>query len=350
MTQGLRKVYPAPTVRSQRRGITPSGRGPGGPPGASRSPDVAATPTTGTERQGSSGIVALEGLDLVVHDGEFFGLLGPNGAGKTTTIGILTTRVRATAGQAAVGGADVGHDAVTVRQRIGVVPQRPNPDRSLSVLDNLVFHAAYFGIAHGRAATRAHALLEQFDIDDRSDAKVDELSGGQQQRLMIARALIHEPRVIFLDEPTVGLDPQARRSLWHILRDLHAQGRTIVMTTHYMEEADRLCDRLAIVDEGRLLALDTPASLKARAPGGTLVELTLDGDAAPSAARARSLPHLTDVSALGGLLRVYSDRGGQIIPALIDLVQAEGRTVNNINLAVPSLETLFLSLTGKKLD
>jgi ABC-2 type transport system ATP-binding protein len=186
---------------------------------------------TSAQRDGD-GIVALAGLDLEVRDGEFFGLLGPNGAGKTTTIGILTTRVRATAGRGLVAGADVRTDAVAVRQRIGVVPQRPNPDRSLSVLDNLVFHAAYFGIPHGHAVARARALLDQFEIGQRAESKVDALSGGQQQRLMIARALIHEPSVIFLDEPTVGLDPQARRSLWDILRDLHSQGRTIVMTTH----------------------------------------------------------------------------------------------------------------------
>jgi ABC-2 type transport system ATP-binding protein len=304
---------------------------------------------TSAQRDGD-GIVALTGLDLEVRDGEFFGLLGPNGAGKTTTIGILTTRVRATAGRGLVAGADVRTDAVAVRQRIGVVPQRPNPDRSLSVLDNLVFHAAYFGIPHGHAVARARALLDQFEIGQRAESKVDALSGGQQQRLMIARALIHEPSVIFLDEPTVGLDPQARRSLWDILRDLHSQGRTIVMTTHYMEEADRLCERVAIVDEGRLLAIDTPAVLRARAPGGTLVELTLDGDAAAAAALIQVLPDVSSASARDGVLRVYSDRGGQIIPVLIDTVQGSGRTVNNINLAAPSLETLFLSLTGKRLD
>ena len=260
-----------------------------------------------------------------IHDGEFFGLLGPNGAGKTTTIGILTTRVRATAGRGLVAGVDVSADAVAVvRQRIGVVPQRPNPDRSLSVLENLVFHAAYFGIPRSRAVAQARALLDQFEIGQRAESKVDELSGGQQQRLMIARALIHEPRVIFLDEPTVGLDPQARRARWDILRDLHAQGRTIVMTTHYMEEADRLCDRVAIVDEGRLLAIDPPAALRARAPGGTLVDLTLDGDAAPAAVLVHTLPHVTGVSARDSVLRIYSDRGGQIIPALIDTVQSGG--------------------------
>src|SRR6476659_7551445 len=259
-TNKLRKVYPAPPAPKRRGG--PPAFGPPGTP-----------PAGGPVPRGE--IVALKGLDLEVSDGEFFGLLGPNGAGKTTTIGILTTRVRPTSGSALVGGADVSNDPVRVRQRIGVVPQRPNPDRSLNVLENLVFHASYFGIPTTASLPRANALLGQLGIADKAQAKVDEMSGGQQQRLMIARALIHEPQVIFLDEPTLGLDPQTRLSLWEILRSLHGEGRTIVMTTHYMEEADKLCDRIAIVDRGQLLELDTPAALKQRAPGGTLVEVTL---------------------------------------------------------------------------
>jgi ABC-type multidrug transport system ATPase subunit len=191
-----------------------------------------------TRRRASGGgarphgeVLALDGLDLAIQPGEFFGLLGPNGAGKTTTIGILTTRVRATSGSAMVAGADVSTHGELVRRRIGVVPQRPNPDRGLSVLENLLFHGAYFGLSRAISSERAGALLEQLGISDKRDAKVDELSGGQQQRLMIARALLHEPQVIFLDEPTVGLDPQARLALWDILRELHAVGRTIVMTT-----------------------------------------------------------------------------------------------------------------------
>jgi ABC-2 type transport system ATP-binding protein len=295
-------------------------------------------------------VVALHGLDLEVAEGEFFGLLGPNGAGKSTTIGILTTRVRPTAGSATVAGASVTDDAVAVRQRIGVVPQRPNPDRSLDVLDNLVFHAAYFGVAKGEAIARAHRLLAQLGIADKSSRKVDELSGGQQQRLMIARALIHEPRVLFLDEPTVGLDPQARLELWELLRELHAGGRTIVMTTHYMEEADRLCERIAIIDHGRLLALDTPQALKAQAPGGTLVELTLSADAAPAAEPARAIPGMLRVESRGDVLRAYSARGAMAIPALLEAADAAGLEVRDIHLAPPSLETLFVSMTGRKLD
>jgi ABC-2 type transport system ATP-binding protein len=312
----------------------------GGPPGA-------ATPSGGAPR---GEIVALQGLNLAVHDGEFFGLLGPNGAGKTTTIGILTTRVRATSGTALVGGADVTTQAVQVRQRIGVVPQRPNPDRGLNVLENLLFHAAYFGISASASTTRAYQLLDQLGIGDKATAKVDEMSGGQQQRLMIARALIHEPHVIFLDEPTVGLDPQTRLSLWEILRTLHNEGRTIVMTTHYMEEADKLCDRVAIVDRGELLELDTPEALKARAPGGTLVEVTLSGDASAVVVDVRGLEGVLGAEAKGPVLRVYSDRGGRIVSPVIQAAEEHGSTVTNISLTEPSLETLFVSRTGRKLD
>ena len=294
-------------------------------------------------------VVAVDSLDLAVEDGELFGMLGPNGAGKTTTIGILTTRVRVTSGEALVAGANVSTQAPVVRRRIGVVPQRPNPDRGLNVIENLVFHASYFGVPRSVAVKRSDELLERLGLADKRDAKVEALSGGQQQRLMIARALTHDPRVVFLDEPTVGLDPQARLGLWEILRELHAQGRTIVMTTHYMEEADQLCDRLAIIDRGKLLALDTPSRLKAQAPGDTLVEVTFDGDTAPVVDAARALDGVANAEGRGPLLRVFSRRAGEIIPALIDAGEALGLTVRDIHLSRPSLETLFISLTGRKL-
>jgi ABC-2 type transport system ATP-binding protein len=335
ITEGLRKVYPAPN--NKRRGAPAAFPLPGGGP-------QAAPPA------GAREIVALESLDLEVQGGEFFGLLGPNGAGKTTTIGILTTRVRPTAGRALVAGADVIRDQVGVKQRIGVVPQRPNPDRSLTALENLVFHAAYFGIHHAAADRRARELLELMGIGDRGNSKVDELSGGQQQRLMIARALIHEPRVLFLDEPTVGLDPQARLSLWEILRGLHREGRTIVMTTHYMEEADRLCQRVAIIDRGHLLALDAPAALKARAPGGTLIEFTFDGEPGALDQVARAVAGVTRVEPNRHVLRVYAERAGEVIPAVIRGAEQAGRGIVDIHLTPPSLETLFVSLTGRKLD
>ena len=295
-------------------------------------------------------VIALDSLDLDIRSGEFFGLLGPNGAGKSTTIGVLTTRIRPTSGRAVVAGADVATESVRVRQRIGVVPQRPNADLSLNVIENLQFHAAYFGIPMAVSAQRAHELLERLGLSEKKESTVGQLSGGQQQRLMIVRALMHEPDIIFLDEPTVGLDPQARLDLWEILRDLHARGRTIVMTTHYMDEADRLCDRLAIIDEGRLLALDSPRTLKAKAPGGTLLELVLDGEAASAAEKARSIAGLSRIEARDSTLRAYSDDGGRPLPAFIEAAEASGRTVKDIRLLQPSLETLFVSLTGRKLE
>src|SRR5689334_14042267 len=337
-TRALRKVYPAPSAPKRGRSF-----GPPPMPGMS-------TPGTPPGAQRGAEIVALQSLDLEIRQGEFFGLLGPNGAGKTTTIGILTTRVKPTSGSALIGGADVVSQAVQVRQRIGVVPQRPNPDRSLNVLENLLFHAAYFGIPAATSLPRANALLEQLGIAEKAHAKVDEMSGGQQQRLMIARALIHEPQVIFLDEPTVGLDPQTRLSLWEILRKLHAEGRTIVMTTHYMEEADKLCDRIAIVDRGELLELDTPEALKQRAPGGTLVEISLSSAPGNAADRVRGLDGVLGAEAQGQTLRVYSDRGGRVISPVIAIIEDAGVTVTNISLTEPSLETLFVSLTGRKLD
>jgi len=329
---GLKKVYSVPRPRGRARN-SPS-----------------ATPAVDAPAGAASQVVALDGLDLAIGTGEFFGLLGPNGAGKTTTLGILTTRVRPTAGRATVAGADVVSEPARVKQRIGVVPQRPNPDRGLSVRENLLFHAAYFGVRARDARARAEELLAALDLDGRGDAKVDQLSGGQQQRLMIARALIHEPQVLFLDEPTVGLDPQARLALWEVLRRLHGEGRTIVMTTHYMEEADRLCERVAIVDRGKLLALDTPASLKARAPGGTLVELALDGEALDAAEQARALAGVQRVESHGDLLRVYVERPGEVLAGLIRIAEQAGRRVTNIHLAPPSLETLFITLTGRKLQ
>jgi ABC-2 type transport system ATP-binding protein len=331
-TRELRKVYPGANPRPSRRR-----RG---------APEAGSIPATAN----GGAIVALDALDLEIRSGEFFGLLGPNGAGKTTAIGILTTRVRPTAGRAAVAGADVTSDPTGVKRRIGVVPQRPNPDRSLSVIENLLFHAAYFGIGSALARPRARALLETLDLTTRSDARVDQLSGGQQQRLMIARALIHEPQVLFLDEPTVGLDPQARLALWDILRRLHGEGRTILMTTHYMEEADRLCERVAIIDRGKLLALDTPARLKASAPGGTLVELKLDGDAADAVTASRALPGVLQAEGQAELARVYVERAGEMLSALVKVAEQSGRRVLDIHLAPPSLETLFVSLTGRKLQ
>src|SRR5262245_19196096 len=218
-------------------------------------------------------IKAVAGVSFSVQPGEVFGLLGPNGAGKTTTIGILTTRILPTGGKAFVSGIDVVRDPVSVKPQIAVVPQRNNLDRSLTARENLTFHAAYFGFSRRERQERAARLLSEFGLADRADEKVNIYSGGMAQRLLIARTLMHDPRILFLDEPTAGLDPQSRLFLWDIIRDLHAKGLTVMLTTHDMEEAEKLCGRVAIMDHGKILALDTPRRLSQLVPSGTRVEL-----------------------------------------------------------------------------
>src|SRR5437870_11394870 len=218
-------------------------------------------------------VKALDGISFEVPRGEFFGLLGPNGAGKTTTIGILTTRVLPTWGVAQIEGIDVARDPVAVKRRIGVVPQVNNLDRSLTAKEILLFHAEYFGVPKHAREQRAQRLLERFELADRGDEKITGFSGGMAQRLKIGRALMHDPAILFLDEPTTGLDPQSRRAMWDLLGELNRKGLTILLTTHYMEEADQLCGRIAIIDHGKVLALDSPAQLKRNVPGGYLIEL-----------------------------------------------------------------------------
>src|SRR4051812_31291303 len=224
------------------------------------------------------GLKAVDELDLEVHRGEIFGLLGPNGAGKTTTAGMLTTRVIPTSGRAFVGGIDVVAHPTAAKQVIGVVPQTNTLDRSLTVWENLYFHGRFFGMSGSTARSEADRLLRQFRLAERGNEPVAALSGGMAQRLMVARAIMHRPATLFLDEPTAGLDPQSRLSLWEAVHDLNAAGQTILLTTHYMEEADQLCQRVAIMDHGRILALDTPAGLKRSVDADTIVTVHAAGD------------------------------------------------------------------------
>src|SRR5579872_7614248 len=216
-------------------------------------------------------VPAVRGIDLSVESGQFFGLLGPNGAGKSTTIGMLTTLVLPTGGRAWVAGLDVVANPVGVKRRIGVVTQNNTLDMQLTVAENLEFRSRFFGLSKAVAARRAAQLIDAFGLGDRKNAMADQLSGGQARRLMIARALVHQPDVLFLDEPTAGLDPQTRVNLWDILKLLHAAGQTILLTTHYMEEAEALCDRIAVVDHGEVLASGTVDELKAGTGAETVI-------------------------------------------------------------------------------
>jgi ABC-2 type transport system ATP-binding protein len=295
-------------------------------------------------------VKALEGISFQVSRGEFFGLLGPNGAGKTTTIGILTTRVMPTGGVAQIEGIDVARDPVAVKRRIGVVPQVNNLDRSLTAKEILLFHAEYFGVPKHEREDRAQGLLERFELTDRGDEKINGFSGGMVQRLKIGRALMHDPAILFLDEPTTGLDPQARRAMWELLTELNQKGLTILLTTHYMEEADQLCRRIAIIDHGKLLALDSPAQLKRSVPGGYLVELHVRGEVPESFGDAlRALPGVVETKPDHGRVRIYADRAEGLLANAMRVAGDQNLMVTDAHVAEPSLENLFLHLTGRSL-
>jgi len=295
-------------------------------------------------------VVALDGLTLEVQSGEIFGLLGPNGAGKSTTVGILTTRVRPTSGRAWIGDYNVWEQRVETKRAIGVVPQRPNLDFQLTAREILTFHGAYFGQAAADRHARADALLDRFKLTDRANKTVLGFSGGMMQRLSIARAMMHDPDVLFLDEPSAGLDPQTRLLLGDTVREYNARGKTIVLTTHNMEEADGLCHRVAIVDHGRIIALGTPQDLKRSIPGGFLIRLQLGTTPAGLAATFRSLAGVTEVrDAIDGQLDVYADHGGPLVPSLVSAAAAAAATIRDVHISEPSLENLFLHHTGRSL-
>ena len=296
-------------------------------------------------------VEAVRGIDLDVPQGEFFGLLGPNGAGKSTTIGMLTTLVAPTGGKAWVAGHDVTKDTVAVKRRIGVVTQNNTLDMQLTVAENLMFRSRFFGLPTGVAAKRAAALIDAFGLSDRKNAMADQLSGGQARRLMIARALVHQPDVLFLDEPTAGLDPQTRVNLWDILQVLHDQGQTILLTTHYMEEAEALCDRIAVVDHGKVLAEGTLDKLLADSGAQTIVTVRYEEpvpDGLADRAGLTERPGVTKVEAGGDQLRVFSADPEGLLGDLVSIGTANGLHVRDASEARPSLETAFLALTGRE--
>jgi ABC-2 type transport system ATP-binding protein len=292
----------------------------------------------------------LDGISLDVHPGEIFGLLGPNGAGKSTTVGVLTTRVRPTSGRARIGEHNVWENPAAVKRLIGVVPQRPNLDFALTAREILLFHGAYFGLSARESARRAELLLQQFKLADRADQMVRGFSGGMMQRLSLARAMAHDPQVLFLDEPSAGLDPQTKLLLWELIREYNRSGKTVLLTTHNMEEADALCQRIAIIDHGRIIALGKPQELKASTPGGFLLRLRFLRNSPDLLRRLRTLSGVREVRLVDGEgADVYADRGGSLIPEIVNLASAAGVDVRDVHISEPSLENLFLHLTGRSL-
>ena len=332
-TQELRKVFTSPPPMGAAGGFGPVRK---------------------RKDQPAREIVALDGLSLDVRGGEIFGLLGPNGAGKSTTVGILTTRVRPTNGQAWIGDYDVWAQQVDVKRLIGVVGQRPNLDFTLTAREILLFHGAYFGIDSRTRSARATELLDRFKLTDRADQLARGFSGGMMQRLSIARAMMHDPQVLFLDEPSAGLDPQTRLLLWEIIGEYNHSGKTILLTTHNMEEADALCQRLAIIDHGRNIALGTPAELKASVPGGYLLRVRFGSHSPELIDRLKTLTGVTEVRAQtyddgDSGADIYADRGGSLVSEIASLAAASSVELTDVNISEPSLENLFLHHTGRSL-
>jgi ABC-2 type transport system ATP-binding protein len=320
----------------------------GGPPAADT--DVIVTDGLSKVFDGRGGQVrAVDDLNLRVRRGEIFGLLGPNGAGKTTTVGMLTTRVIPTSGRASVGGIDVVASPAAAKNVIGVVPQTNTLDRALDVAENLYFHGRYFGMNARDAHERTAQLLEQFRLADRAKANVNEMSGGMAQRLMVARAIMHDPDVLFLDEPTSGLDPQSRLALWDVINELHENGQTIVLTTHYMEEAEQLCERVAIIDHGRLLALDTPVGLKRSISAETEVRVQASGDPHALMRELETLPGVGEGRVVDTTVYVYVQAGGATLPEIITHATAKGFDVRDAGAKETTLESVFIDLTGREL-
>ena len=294
---------------------------------------------------------AVDELDLSVSGGEIFGLLGPNGAGKTTTAGMLTTRVIPTSGSAHVGGIDVVAQPALAKQLIGIVSQQNTLDRQLTVWENLYFHGRLFGISAADSRRTADELLEKLHLSKWAKASVYALSGGMAQRLMMARAIFHRPAVLFLDEPTAGLDPQSRLALWEILGELNREGQTILLTTHYMEEADELCDRLAIMDHGKILALDTPAALKRSVGADTIATVKASGGELEtlSGCLRDAIAEVTNTRVIDGGVELHVKAASRLVPRLVNAAEDAGFEVADLSVAEPSLETVFISLTGKEL-
>ena len=306
----------------------------------------------------NSPVAAVDGLSFTVEAGEVFGLLGPNGAGKSTTIGVLTTRIMPTGGSARVGGVDVVREPARARKALAVVSQRNNLDRGVTVRQNLLFHAAYHGVPRARRVADADLVLERMGLTDLANSRVDFMSGGQAQRVMIARALMHRPTVLFLDEPSSGLDPQSRLFVHDRIAELRADGVTVVLTTHDMDEAEKLCDRIGIIDHGKLIALDTASALTRTLPGSTTITVAVRLDDATAEDVSAALEGVNDVERVEALgeregaeqFRLYAAADSDVVlPSTLKVLGDLGCRVSDLSIGTPSLEDVFIHLTGREM-
>ncbi len=332
-------------------GSTTDARVLGGDGGGGGDPGEVIRTVALTKVYAGTDFAAVDSLDLSVLGGEIFGLLGPNGAGKTTTAGMLTTRVIPTSGSAYVGAIDVVAHPALAKQLIGIVSQQNTLDRQLTVWENLYFHGRLFGISAAESRRTADELLEKLRLSKWAKASVYALSGGMAQRLMMARAIFHRPAVLFLDEPTAGLDPQSRLALWEILGELNREGQTILLTTHYMEEAEELCDRVAIMDHGKILALDTPEALKRTVGADTIVTVKATGGEMQALGErlAGEIAEVTRTRVVDGGVELHVKEAERLVPRVVNAAESAGFDLADLSVSEPSLETVFISLTGKEL-
>jgi len=295
-------------------------------------------------------LVAVNDISFAVAEGEVFGLLEPNGAGKTTLIRMLTTLTPPTSGTARVAGHDILKDPNGVRQALGVIPQAHTSDPELSAEENMLIHAKLYGVPVAQRRELIQRLLAAVEMEKFANELVRNFSGGMRRRLEIARGLVHSPKILFLDEPTTGLDPVSRANVWEMIRKLKRQaGLTILMTTHYMDEADKLCERIAIVDYGRLVALDTPTRLKDSVPGNDVVEAEFENAPAGWLEELRDLAQVAGVTQRDGVAHLASHNGPQTVAALMDLARVRGVKVNKVSVQSTTLDDVFLHYTGRQL-
>jgi len=292
-------------------------------------------------------VEAVKGIDLAVERGELFGLLGPNGAGKSTTISVCTTRSLPTSGRVSIAGIDVVAHPAEARRYMGVVTQFNTLDRQCTVWENLYFHCRYFGLTHAHSAKKADELIELFKLTEKAKTFVKTLSGGLAQRVQIARAIAHDPEVLFLDEPSAGLDPQTRLALWDIIRELRQRGITVVLTTHYMEEADQLCGRVAIIDHGTILVTGTPEELKSSVQAQKVFQLQLQNSGVDGLRdRLANIPGVAGVEGSAAGLVVFTDGRAGLLPEIVGIT---GDNLRDISVSETTLESVFIKLTGRDL-
>jgi len=294
---------------------------------------------------------AVKDVNFCVAEGEIFGLLGPNGAGKSTLIRMMTTLIPVTAGKAIVAGHDVAKDPDDVRRTIGVIPQAMTSDQDLTLYENLLIYAKLYGVPRGQREKNIAEVLEAVDLTKWRDAQTKTLSGGMRRRLEIARGLVHNPRIFFLDEPTTGLDPVSRMAVWDMLNKLKVSRQlTMLITTHYMEEADKLCDRIAIVDHGKLVALGTPVELKNSVAGANVVEVHFDREDDEWLGRLEKLEDVTNVQPEGsGFYRVITRSGSRTTMQIVELAASLGETLTSLSVQNTTLDDVFIHYTGRQL-